>query len=150
MFLQCPQISLLVTSDGIMPQARQLPARGAQTPGTRLVSLELDYHDQSCCDTRRFVEQRLLSLIHLSVTKESNANTSRADPPWMAPPTSSSPPPPWEPPVNPWDDPQNSVSNLNATGRVWAFPADPGESLCAYGTWIHTLHKKEKPHRYLE
>ncbi|XP_068574383.1 epsin-3 isoform X2 [Cebidichthys violaceus] len=48
-------------------------------------------------------------------------NTSRVDPPWMAPPTSNSPPPPWEPPVNPWDDPQ---SNLHATGQEWAFPAN--------------------------
>ncbi|XP_044036276.1 epsin-3 isoform X2 [Siniperca chuatsi] len=55
-----------------------------------------------------------------------STNTLRVDPPWMAPPTSSSPPPPWEPPVNPWDDPQNNVSNLNATGRVWAFPANTG------------------------
>ncbi|XP_075941977.1 epsin-3 isoform X2 [Anarhichas minor] len=52
-------------------------------------------------------------------------NTSRVDPPWMAPPTSNSPPPPWEPPVNPWDDPQ---SNLNATGREWAFPANTAAS----------------------
>ncbi|KAM6914270.1 epsin-3 isoform 3-T4 [Lycodopsis pacificus] len=53
------------------------------------------------------------------------SNTSRVDPPWMAPPTSSSPPPPWEPTVNPWDDPQ---SNLNATGRQWAFPANTAAS----------------------
>lgn len=58
-------------------------------------------------------------------TLEGSTNTSRADPPWMAPPPSISPPPPWEPPLEHWDDSgQHSVSNLNATGRVWAFPAD--------------------------
>ncbi|XP_034394367.1 epsin-3 isoform X2 [Cyclopterus lumpus] len=52
-------------------------------------------------------------------------NISRVDPPWMAPPTSNSPPPPWEPPVNPWVDPQ---SDLNATGRAWAFSANTAAS----------------------
>ncbi|KAM8845157.1 epsin-3 isoform 2-T4 [Spinachia spinachia] len=47
------------------------------------------------------------------------------DAPWMAPPTSNSPPPPWEPPVNPWDDPH---SNLDATGREWAFPVNTAGS----------------------
>ncbi|XP_067332434.1 epsin-3 isoform X2 [Channa argus] len=51
---------------------------------------------------------------------------SRVDPAWMAPPTSNSPPPPWEPPSEPWHDPTNTVSNLNATGRVWALPASTG------------------------
>ncbi|XP_041633589.1 epsin-3 isoform X2 [Cheilinus undulatus] len=55
---------------------------------------------------------------------EGSTSTSRVDPPWMAPPTSNSPPPPWEPPADPWDDPQSSVSNANAAGKVWAFPAD--------------------------
>lgn len=58
---------------------------------------------------------------------EGSTNTSRVESPWMAPPTSNSPPPPWEPsqpPVDPWDGPQGNVSNLNATGRVWAYPAD--------------------------
>ncbi|XP_056262072.1 epsin-3 isoform X2 [Pseudoliparis swirei] len=55
----------------------------------------------------------------------SSNNTSRVDPPWMAPPTSNSPPPPWEPPVNPWDDQQ---SNFNATGREWAFSANTAAS----------------------
>ncbi|XP_067427525.1 epsin-3 isoform X1 [Thunnus thynnus] len=58
---------------------------------------------------------------------EGSTNTSRVESPWMAPPTSSSPPPPWEPsqpPVDPWDGPQSNVSSLNATGRVWAFPAN--------------------------
>ncbi|XP_035510766.1 epsin-3 isoform X1 [Morone saxatilis] len=57
---------------------------------------------------------------------EGSTNTSRVDPPWMAPPTSSSPPPPWEPPVDPWDGPQSNVSN--ATGREWAFPANTASS----------------------
>lgn len=56
---------------------------------------------------------------------EGSTNTSGVDPPWMAPPTSNSPPPPWEPPVDHWDDPQ---SNLNATGRAWAFPANTASS----------------------
>uniref|UniRef100_UPI0037E9BC6C epsin-3 isoform X2 n=1 Tax=Semicossyphus pulcher TaxID=241346 RepID=UPI0037E9BC6C len=55
---------------------------------------------------------------------EGATNASRVDPPWMAPPTSNSPPPPWEPPADPWNDPQNNASNLNAAGRVWAFPAN--------------------------
>ncbi|KAG8006907.1 Epsin-3 [Nibea albiflora] len=54
---------------------------------------------------------------------EGSTNTSRVDPPWMAPPPSNSPPPPWEPPVDPWDD-KNNVSNLNARGNEWAFPAN--------------------------
>ncbi|KAM7387211.1 hypothetical protein PAMA_009701 [Pampus argenteus] len=60
-------------------------------------------------------------------TLEGSANTSRVESPWMEPPTSSSPPPPWEPshpPVDPWDGPQSNVSNINATGKVWAFPSD--------------------------
>lgn len=56
---------------------------------------------------------------------EGSANILRVDPPWMAPPTSNSPPPPWEPPVNPWQEPQ---SNLNATGREWTFPANTAAS----------------------
>ncbi|XP_041633592.1 epsin-3 isoform X5 [Cheilinus undulatus] len=59
---------------------------------------------------------------------EGSTSTSRVDPPWMAPPTSNSPPPPWEPPADPWDDPQSSVSNANAAGKVWAFPADTAAS----------------------
>ncbi|XP_026180846.1 radical S-adenosyl methionine domain-containing protein 1, mitochondrial isoform X2 [Mastacembelus armatus] len=55
---------------------------------------------------------------------EGNTNTSRADSPWMVPPTSNSPPPPWEPPVEPWDSP--NVSNLNDTARVWTHPANTG------------------------
>ncbi|XP_069005074.1 epsin-3 isoform X1 [Embiotoca jacksoni] len=55
---------------------------------------------------------------------ESSTNISRADSPWMAPPPSSSPPPPWEPPVNPWDAPQNNVPNVIPAGRVWSFPAN--------------------------
>ncbi|XP_062294238.1 epsin-3 isoform X2 [Scomber scombrus] len=58
-----------------------------------------------------------------------STNTSRVESPWMAPPTSNSPPPPWEPsqpPADPWDGPQSNVSNPNATGRVWAFPAVTG------------------------
>lgn len=58
-----------------------------------------------------------LSLIHLSVTKEGSANTSRGDSPYMAPPTSNSPPPPWEPPANPWHDPLPP-----------AYPADTGDT----------------------
>lgn len=54
---------------------------------------------------------------------EGSTNTSRADPPWMAPPTSNSPPPPWEPPRDPWADPQS-----NATGRDWALPANTASS----------------------
>ncbi|XP_042360354.1 epsin-3 isoform X2 [Plectropomus leopardus] len=54
-----------------------------------------------------------------------STNTSRVDPPWMAPPPSNSPPPPWEPPADPWDGPQ---STLTSTGREWAFPADSGSS----------------------
>ncbi|XP_028267836.1 epsin-3 isoform X2 [Parambassis ranga] len=58
-----------------------------------------------------------------------SANISRADSPWMAPPTSNSPPPPWEPPVNnPWDAPPNNTSNLNPAGRVWAFPSNTASS----------------------
>ncbi|XP_070779580.1 epsin-3 isoform X2 [Enoplosus armatus] len=57
-----------------------------------------------------------------------STNPSRVDPPWMAPPTSNSPPPPWEPPVDPWHDSQNNASNLNAAGRVWAFPANTASS----------------------
>ncbi|XP_062294242.1 epsin-3 isoform X5 [Scomber scombrus] len=60
---------------------------------------------------------------------EGSTNTSRVESPWMAPPTSNSPPPPWEPsqpPADPWDGPQSNVSNPNATGRVWAFPAVTG------------------------
>ncbi|XP_036944789.1 epsin-3 isoform X2 [Acanthopagrus latus] len=52
----------------------------------------------------------------------------RADPAWMAPPTSNSPPPPWEPPSDPWDGPQNNISSLNAAGREWAFPANTASS----------------------
>ncbi|XP_018560183.1 epsin-3 isoform X1 [Lates calcarifer] len=55
---------------------------------------------------------------------ESSTSTSRVDSPWMVPPTSNSPPPPWEPPAEPWDAPPSSVSNLNAAGRVWAFPTN--------------------------
>ncbi|XP_041813539.1 epsin-3 isoform X3 [Chelmon rostratus] len=59
---------------------------------------------------------------------EGSTNTSRADPPWVAPPSSNSPPPPWEPPVDPWDAPQNNVSTLNAAGREWALPASSASS----------------------
>ncbi|XP_060921278.1 epsin-3 isoform X3 [Labrus mixtus] len=59
---------------------------------------------------------------------EGSTNTSRVDPPWMAPPTSNSPPPPWEPPAAPWDDPQSNVSNPHAAGQVWAFPGNTGAS----------------------
>ncbi|XP_020511055.1 epsin-3 isoform X3 [Labrus bergylta] len=55
---------------------------------------------------------------------EGSTNTSRVDPPWMAPPTSNSPPPPWEPPAAPWDDPQSNASNPHAGGQVWAFPGN--------------------------
>ncbi|TKS92046.1 Epsin-3 EPS-15-interacting protein 3 [Collichthys lucidus] len=58
---------------------------------------------------------------------EGSTNTSRIDPPWMAPPPSNSPPPPWEPPTDPWDD-KNNVSNLNTRGREWAFPANTAPS----------------------
>lgn len=73
--------------------------------------------------------------MYLFVTKEGSAGPLRADPPWMAQPTSSSPPPPWEPPVDPWDGPQRNVSNLNATGNEWAFSAGAGESMYAYMQW---------------
>ncbi|XP_076609468.1 epsin-3 isoform X1 [Chaetodon auriga] len=59
---------------------------------------------------------------------EGSTNTSRVDPPWMAPPSSNSPPPPWEPPVTSWDDPQNNVSKLNTADREWAFPANTASS----------------------
>ncbi|XP_071329150.1 epsin-3 isoform X3 [Trachinotus anak] len=55
-------------------------------------------------------------------------STSRGDSSWMVPPTSNSPPPPWEPPADPWDGQPNNVSNLAATGRVWAFPANTASS----------------------
>nr|XP_046270188.1 epsin-3 isoform X2 [Scatophagus argus] len=57
-----------------------------------------------------------------------STSTSRVDSPWMAQPTSSSPPPPWEPPADPWDGQQKNVSNLNATGGEWAFPAHTASS----------------------
>ncbi|XP_022608148.1 epsin-3-like isoform X1 [Seriola dumerili] len=59
---------------------------------------------------------------------EGSTNTSRGDASWMVPPPSNSPPPPWEPPAEPWDGQPNNVSNLNATGRVWAFPANTASS----------------------
>nr|XP_020466086.1 epsin-3-like isoform X2 [Monopterus albus] len=55
-----------------------------------------------------------------------SGNHSRADSPWMVPPTSSSPPPPWEPPTDPWDAPPNHVSNPSVTGRVLSYPANTG------------------------
>ncbi|XP_071329158.1 epsin-3 isoform X4 [Trachinotus anak] len=59
---------------------------------------------------------------------DSLGSTSRGDSSWMVPPTSNSPPPPWEPPADPWDGQPNNVSNLAATGRVWAFPANTASS----------------------
>ncbi|XP_029996466.1 epsin-3 isoform X1 [Sphaeramia orbicularis] len=61
---------------------------------------------------------------------DGSSNIPRPDSPWMVPPPSS-PPPPWEPsqpPVDPWDAPQNNASNINSANRVWAFPSDAAAS----------------------
>ncbi|XP_061568419.1 epsin-3 isoform X2 [Cololabis saira] len=55
---------------------------------------------------------------------EESASMSRADSPWMVPPTSDSPPPPWEPPANPWNTAQSSASNPNAASQAGVFPAN--------------------------
>lgn len=59
----------------------------------------------------------------------------------MVPPTSNSPPPPWEPPSDPWHVLPNNDSNVNATGRVWALPANTGESI---GSHVFTQHIQGK------
>lgn len=72
---------------------------------------------------RSVIEVNSLYVTDASVPAEGSTNISRADPPWMTQPISSSPPPPWEPPAGSWDGLGINTSNLNAA----EWPADTSE-----------------------